>query len=179
MNQSSIKIELISEEHIVGFHEAVDLVAKEGKYLARIQAPPIADAIAFANENIAKGNAHYLAMDGSKVIGWCDIVPMKKEVFSHCGVLGMGIIDGYRGKGIGKRIVKAALDKAKSNGLERVELEVFHTNVDAIALYEKVGFHTEGRKRKAAKLNGEYLDTIQMALFLDDYGEWKQGLGVY
>jgi RimJ/RimL family protein N-acetyltransferase len=166
-----IRIEAIREEHIVGFHDAVELVAKEGKYLARIEAPPIADAIAFVNENIAKGSAHYVAIDGNRVVGWCDIVPMTKDVFSHCGVLGMGIIDGYRGKGIGKRILRAALDKAKSNGLERIELEVFHTNVNAIGLYEKFGFYVEGRKRKAAKLNGEYLDTIQMALFLNDYRE--------
>jgi hypothetical protein len=27
-----------------------------------------------------------------EVVGWCDIVRMKKEVSSHCGVLGMGVV---------------------------------------------------------------------------------------
>jgi ribosomal protein S18 acetylase RimI-like enzyme len=171
MNEPRVTIELITEECIIGFHQAVDLVAHEKKYLARTEAPPIEDAQVFSKDNIRQGNAHYVATVGGKVIGWCDIVPMKKEVFSHCGVLGMGIVEGYRGKGIGRRLMDAALRKAKENGLEKVELEVFHTNILAISLYEKLGFVIEGRRRRAAKLEGQYLDCIQMALFLDEYGK--------
>jgi ribosomal protein S18 acetylase RimI-like enzyme len=169
MNSPNVMIEMIREESIAGFHQAVDLVAREKKYLARTEAPPIEDAQAFAKDNIQKGNAHYVATVSGKVVGWCDIVPLKKEVFSHCGVLGMGVIEEYRGQGIGRKLMEAALSKAKQNGLEKVELEVFHTNSKAIALYERIGFTAEGRKLKAAKLEGQYLDCIQMALFLDEY----------
>lgn len=58
------------------------------------------------------------------------------------------------------------LQKAKGMGLERVELEVFASNAPAIALYEKMGFVTEGVKKRARKLDGLYDDVVQMALFL-------------
>jgi ribosomal protein S18 acetylase RimI-like enzyme len=171
MEPSNLVIELIQERHVDGFRRAVDLVAREKKYLARTEAPPLPDTIAFVSENIRNGNAHYLAIVDGVVVGWCDIVPMKKEIFSHCGVLGMGIVEAYRGRGIGLKLIRTALGKAGANGLKRVELEVFHSNTAAIALYRKVGFEIEGRKRKAAILGGACLDTIQMALFLDEDGK--------
>jgi len=93
---------------------------------------------------------------------------MKKDTFSHCGVLGMGVVADFRGQGIGQKLIKAALQRAKENGLEKVELEVFHTNTNAISLYEKMGFVVEGRKRREAKLEGQYLDCIEMALFMNE-----------
>jgi RimJ/RimL family protein N-acetyltransferase len=47
-----------------------------------------------------------------------------------------------------------------------VELEVFAANEGAIKLYENEGFLVEGRKVRAARLGGAYLDVVMMALFL-------------
>jgi len=168
LNDQIVTIEQIKEEHILGYHQAVDMVAREKKYLARIQGPPLESAQAFAKENIQNGNAHIVAIANGIVVGWCDIVPMKKDTFSHCGVLGMGVVADFRGQGIGQKLIKAALQRAKENGLEKVELEVFHTNTNAISLYEKMGFVVEGRKRREAKLEGQYLDCIEMALFMNE-----------
>ena len=51
-------------------------------------------------------------------------------------------------------------------GLERIELEVFVSNAAAIKLYEKAGFVVEGVKKKGRKLDGEYDDLVEMALFI-------------
>jgi len=167
MKTPSFQIESVTEEHIAGFNHAVDLVARERKYLARTEAPSLAESEAFVRDNIRNGNPHFVAVCSGEIVGWCDIVRMKKEVFSHCGALGMGVVAGYRRQGIGLALIRAALAGAKAIGLERVELEVYHTNTSAIALYEKVGFHAEGVKARSAKLAGTYLDMLQMALFLD------------
>jgi len=169
MKTSGFQIESVTEEHVAGFNHAVDLVARERKHLARTEAPSLAESEAFVQDNIRNGNPHFVAIASGKIVGWCDIVRMKKEVFSHCGALGMGVVEGYRRQGIGLALIRAALAGAKAIGLERVELEVYHTNASAIALYEKVGFHTEGTKERSARLAGQYLDTLQMALFLDAY----------
>jgi len=52
LNDQIVTIEQIKEEHILGYHQAVDMVAREKKYLARIQGPPLESAQAFAKENI-------------------------------------------------------------------------------------------------------------------------------
>ncbi|MEP6757424.1 MAG: GNAT family N-acetyltransferase, partial [Chthonomonadales bacterium] len=100
------------------------------------------------------------------VIGWCDIVPKKMEGFRHIGTLGMGIKEGYRGQGIGSRLMESTLNRAKEIGLERVELDAFATNTNAIALYKKFGFEVEGVKKAARKLDGIVEDNICMAKLL-------------
>jgi RimJ/RimL family protein N-acetyltransferase len=69
-----------------------------------------------------------------------------------------------RGKGLGTRLARAAIDRAWSDGLERIELEVFASNERAIELYRRLGFVTEGVKRRARKLDGQYDDNVLMAL---------------
>jgi RimJ/RimL family protein N-acetyltransferase len=169
MKPVDVQIEPFREVHIRSFHEAVDMVAREKSFLARTEAPPIEETEKLVRENIHSKSAYYVAVVSGQVIGWCLIVQNPREVFSHCGTLGMGVVKDFRGKGIGSSLIKAALSKAKANGMERVELEVFDNNTTAIKLYEKIGFKMEGRKARAAKLCGEYLDLVLMALLLSEY----------
>jgi len=67
----------------------------------------------------------------------------------HVGRLGMGILPAYRGQGLGRRLLREVLSRMFARGLLRVELEVFASNLPAIKLYEREGFVTEGRKRRA------------------------------
>jgi RimJ/RimL family protein N-acetyltransferase len=62
--------------------------------------------------------------------------------------------------------MERTVEKAKVKGIERVELEVYASNIPAISLYEKSGFVREGVKRKARKLDGGYDDIVVMALFI-------------
>jgi ribosomal protein S18 acetylase RimI-like enzyme len=76
----------------------------------------------------------------------------------------MGLLPDYRGRGLGRQLVAQAVRAARQAGIERVELEVFASNERAIALYRAFGFATEGIKRRARKLDGQYEDNVFMAL---------------
>lgn len=111
---------------------------------------------------------HLIAVDESgEVVGWCDVVRFQLEGFRHVGRLGMGLVQQARGTGLGRRLVEATLKSARDRGVERVQLDVFASNVRAIKLYQNLGFVTEGRQRRARKLDGEYDDLILMALLFD------------
>jgi ribosomal protein S18 acetylase RimI-like enzyme len=79
----------------------------------------------------------------------------------------MGILPDYRGQGIGRRLLQAALAAARNFGLERVELAVLTNNAPAISLYRSLGFEVEFTIRRAQKLDDGYGDDYLMALFLD------------
>ena len=161
-----ISITNIEQKHVTGFHDALDIVAKEKKYLAWIEAPPIDSTQRFVKENIANNIPQVVALDDDKVIGWCDIEPLPRATRKHTGTLGIGILPVYRNKGIGTKLIMATLERARGAGIEKVELEVLHTNVNAIGLYRKIGFQNEGRRLKAVKIDDTYYDCILMALFL-------------
>lgn len=79
----------------------------------------------------------------------------------------MGIIAGYRGRGVGNRLITASLDQARRAGFIRIELSVHADNSTAIGLYEKIGFIREGIQRRSVLMDGRFIDTVNMALMLD------------
>jgi RimJ/RimL family protein N-acetyltransferase len=145
-----------------------DVVARERRYLARLEAPPLDASRAFWGTVIEKGWPFEIAVEGGggRVVGWCDIVPEPHPGHRHAGVLGMGLLPECRGQGVGKRLLAATLDDARRVGLERVELNVYETNARARRLYEQLGFVVEGVRRRHRKLDGAYEDNVLMALLL-------------
>jgi ribosomal protein S18 acetylase RimI-like enzyme len=158
----------IAGEHIAGFYIAVDAVAREHRYLAFLEAPPIEECAAFVRGNIRRGVPQFVALVGTEVVGWCDVSPIPRPVHAHAGVLGMGVISGYRGIGIGTALIRTTIERARKNRITRVELMVREHNGSAIALYKKVGFIQEGLKRNAVKVDGAYESLICMAVLLDE-----------
>ena len=57
---------------------------------------------------------------------------------------------GYRGAGVGKRLVERAHRWAGDEGAEQVELTVWEFNQAAIAMYEKLGYETANRRMRLA-----------------------------
>ena len=92
-------------------------------------------------------------------------------MFSHCthalqqaGTLGMGVLDGYRGLGVGERLLRRTLAHALEKGIYRVTLEARSDNTRVIRLDERVGFRQEGIARAALRFAGRFHDAVQMTL---------------
>lgn len=154
----------LAESHFEGLLNALDIVAREKRYLAFTQAPPRDKAFAFYRDILANDLCHYVAVQGGEVIGWCDVLPVHGESRSHVGILGIGLVPSARHRGIGTALMQAALAKAWTKGLSRIELTVRTDNLNAKALYERMGFKIEGRKQRAFLIDGKFHDTYLMAL---------------
>jgi ribosomal protein S18 acetylase RimI-like enzyme len=154
----------IGEEHIDGFRAAVDSVARERRYLALLAAPPEADTRKYVRDNIAQRAPHFVALADDKVVGWCDVAVRPRPTQRHSGILGMGVIREYRGKGIGRALLQATLASARAGGLRRIELTVRADNDPARRLYESFGFVTEGLCKRHMCVEGEFVDSWLMAL---------------
>jgi putative acetyltransferase len=163
----SIRIVPIAETHADSFRECLDAVAREKRYLAQVEAPALESVRAFVRANVAASVAQFVALDGDRVVGWCDILPAWAHAQRHCGALGMGVLAAHRGRGIGRALLSACVAKARANGLSRIELDVRADNEPAISLYERVGFRREGRKHYALRYDDTFFDAISMALVFD------------
>ena len=159
-----IVIQPASHDLADGFWRALDVVAREHRYLIFQEAPPLESTRKFIAQVLAKGWSQFYAVRGSQVVGWCDVVRDERPDRAHIGRLGIGILPEYRGQKIGARLLAATIAEAFEKGLTRIELEVYAGNARAIALYKKFGFSEEGRKRQARCLDGNYDDSILMAL---------------
>ncbi len=160
-------IRLIRASDVRSFRDALDSVCRERRSLAMLEAPPLEDVQKFVGSNIQRDLPQFVAIEGDEVVGWCDALPGDAESgTAHIGRLGMGVRTEYRGRRIGRRLVEATIDKAKAIGLEKIELSVYASNHPAIALYQKLGFEEEGRKKRGRLVDGIYDDVVLMALDL-------------
>jgi ribosomal protein S18 acetylase RimI-like enzyme len=164
----STRIVPIEQKHADGFHACVDAVAREKRFLIFQEAPPVESTRAFVRENLESGQVHFVVLDGERVVGWCDIRKTKLPSVAHVGTVGIGLLPEFRGKGIGKALLAAAIRAAFASGVERIELMVYASNLEALALYRTLGFVEEGRMARRARIDGAYLDMICMALFKRD-----------
>jgi len=82
---------------------------------------------------------------------------------AHVAILGMGVRDAVRRRGIGAALLTALIDFADNwLGLKRLELTVFVDNQPAIALYERHGFVREGVLVAYAFRAGQFVDALAM-----------------
>jgi RimJ/RimL family protein N-acetyltransferase len=151
-------------EDAAAFSEAVTTVAAEKRYLATVEGYSVDETRAYL-QRAAEGQLYqFVAEAAGRLIGACDIAPRRTTGFTHVGVLGMFLLPDWRGRGIGGRLLDAALSAARRAGLERIELEVFADNAAAVRLYEARGFLREGCKSRGRKLQGRYQDVLLMGL---------------
>jgi ribosomal protein S18 acetylase RimI-like enzyme len=153
-----------ADEHFVGLHGALDVVAREGRFLAFLQAPSLEESLAFYRHIVTNDLCQFVALEDGKVVGWCDILPAAGESRAHVGRLGIGLLPNARRKGIGTRLLDATIAKAFAKGLTRIELTVRTDNGNAKALYERFGFTIEGIQRRCFLVDGQYHDAYAMAL---------------
>jgi len=87
---------------------------------------------------IRAGGSFDVLVDASgAVIGTVGLVPSREGV---CELRKMYLAPVYRGRGLGKRLVQHALNRARQLGFGRVELETISLLRTAIGLYESFGF---------------------------------------
>lgn len=160
-----VRIVYANEKYFESFHRALAAVAKERIYIEMLEPPRLEDVALYQQGLIQrKGPTFYAINEQNQVVGWADIFPEDNPRQNHRGSLGMGVVSEYRGQGVGTQLLQAALKQAQEFGLEKVELNVYTTNTNAIALYKKLGFKEEGLIKKYRKLDGVYFDCLLMAI---------------
>jgi len=106
-----------------------------------------------------------LAFAGEELVAILDLSAGPRPSDRHAGRFGMSVARAWRGKGVGRKLLSAAIEETKGwPGFCRIELECAPWNERAIALYEGLGFVLEGRRRKALNLRGRPEDMLLMAL---------------
>ncbi|HEY1327903.1 MAG TPA: GNAT family protein [Casimicrobiaceae bacterium] len=148
------------------FNRITDIVFREREYMAFVEGFPLDECAAFVARNVRLRNPQLVADDDGSIVGWVDIQRETRPVHAHVGHLGIGVLPGYRGRGIGERLMRAALEAARAAGFERVELNVYGRNKRARALYRKLGFVHEGTRVRAKKIDGRYDDVHIMGILL-------------
>jgi len=83
------------------------------------------------------GGAVLCALAGSEVVGTVAVIPHGARTFE---LAKLAVTSAVRRRGVGRRLVQAAVDLARSRGAATLTLSSNHQLRDAIRLYESFGF---------------------------------------
>lgn len=143
-------------------------VALERRYLGATQPFTLEQTRDYLAHVVTGRGIALVATDGTRLLGWVDVLSGPYEGLTHYGRLGMGVAADARGRGIGAALLQEALRRGFAR-FERIELEVFASNVRAHALYLRQGFVEEGRRRRARIIDGTTDDILMLGLLRDEW----------
>ena len=128
--------------------------------------PPSADA-AFFGERTAPSDV-LVAEAGGAMAGYAAL-GQSVSLVSHShvlGIRGLAVHPAHQRCGVGRRLVEACLEQARSRGARKLSLRVLGGNVAARRLYESCGFTAEEEFLTQDSLGGRYVDDVLMACML-------------
>jgi ribosomal protein S18 acetylase RimI-like enzyme len=103
------------------------------------------------------------AFEGAEILGVAGLRANQGPKESHKGTLvGMYVRPQARNRGVGRRLVEAVMEVARTRGVELLQLAVVSDNEPARRLYARLGFVEYGIEKKSLKQGGRYTDEVLM-----------------
>jgi ribosomal protein S18 acetylase RimI-like enzyme len=108
-------------------------------------------------------NHHFfVATVDDEVVGWCGIDIPEMDKLSHTAELTLGVLEEYRGKGIGDHLLERGLRWADEEGLHKVYNSIPSVNETAIEFLEDHGWEKEAIRTDHYRIDGEFVDEVMM-----------------
>lgn len=139
-------------------------VAKTGAY---IEAETVADLIDYEEillrHNEANTRMFFVATVDEEVVGWVHLELPETEKLRHTARLTVGVLEEYRGNGIGSGLLDRGTSWASERDFERLYNSVPASNEDAIEFLKSHGWTTEAVRENHYKIDGEPIAEVMMA----------------
>jgi L-amino acid N-acyltransferase YncA len=104
-----------------------------------------------------------VVLEEENIVGWASLNPYSTRcAYDGVGDLSIYIHRDYRGKGIGKNLLKELESAAKENNFYKLVLFTFPFNLLGQGLYRRAGFREVGIFRNQGVLDGKYVDVMAM-----------------
>ena len=103
-----------------------------------------ADVVDNWMDNLARGVSHaFVANDGSGMVGYATVHRSPVAWSRHLGELRVNVSPAYRGRGLGKVLIAAIFDLARSIGLQKLSAHMMADQTGAQAAFGSFGFVME------------------------------------
>jgi L-amino acid N-acyltransferase YncA len=108
--------------------------------------------------------------NAGEVVGWLSLSDFydARPAYNATAEIGVYVMEGHRGKGIGRRLVEEAISRGPELGLKTLTAGAFAHNEASVRLFEKMGFLKWAHFPNVAELDGVERDLVVLGLRLDE-----------
>jgi len=104
-----------------------------------------------------------------QIIGWASIsIYSPRSCYAGVGEFSIYVMNSSRGRGVGKKLMKALIEEAGRLGYWKLVSRIFPSNVASRNLCKSCGFREVGTYEKHGKLDGKWVDTIIVERLIRD-----------
>jgi len=112
-----------------------------------------------------------VAVADDRLVGWAAL----SRVSDRCCYGGVAEVSIYvasdrRGQGVGSQLLQRLIEESEQHGIWTLQAGIFPQNATSIALHERFGFRTIGRRERLGKLRGRWQDVMLMERRSDRVG---------
>jgi len=152
------------EEDLTGLVGVIRQAIGDGTY---VDAETVADIIdheeVLLRSNELRSRIFFVACVESEVVGWVNLNTNETEKLDHTAELTVGVLEEYRGRGIGGRLIERGLSWARDHDFEKIHNSVPASNEAAIDFLESHGWEVEAVREGHYKIDGDYVDEVMLA----------------
>ncbi|WP_247008265.1 GNAT family N-acetyltransferase [Halorientalis litorea] len=161
----AVTIRPARQDDIAGIVGTVRQVAREGTY---IEAENVAQQLDYEESllrhNEFESRVFFVATVEDEVVGWVHLDVPEIDKLEHTAELTVGIVEEYRGHGIGSRLLERGLEWAADAGLSKVYNSFPATNEAAIEFFEDHGGDIEAVRSDHYRIDGDPVDEVMMGI---------------
>ncbi|MFC7250257.1 GNAT family N-acetyltransferase [Halomicroarcula sp. GCM10025324] len=155
------------QEDLTGLVGAIREAIGGGGY---VDAETVADVVdsegVLLRHNELESRIFFVACIDDEVVGWVHLKHPESRKLGHTAELTLGVLERYRGNGIGSHLLERGTEWAASNDFEKLYNSIPASNRDAIEFLEGHGWEVEAVRENHYKFDETYVDETMMAMDL-------------
>lgn len=157
------------QQDITGIIGVITQVATGGHHVvAKRLAAELEQTDVLIRHNESQTRTFFVATVDEDAVGWLHLSAPQLEELRHTAELTVGVLEEYRGKGIGRALMEQGLAWANDHGYRKVSQRLPAGNEQGVAFLEATGWTVECVREGQYLVDGELEDEVQVAVWLDD-----------
>jgi ribosomal protein S18 acetylase RimI-like enzyme len=157
------------QEDITGIVGVIETVADVESYVvaARLAEEVTRDDV-LLRHNESEDRVFFVATVDDDTVGWLHVGGVKAPRMEHTATLTLGVLDQYRGHGLGAALMERGLAWAGDHDYRKIYQNLPATNERAIAFLEANGWTVESTREGHYYIDDELVDEVQLAIWVGE-----------
>lgn len=102
-----------------------------------------------------------VAREGARVLGWAALSQVSgRRVYAGVAEVSVYVTAAARGRGIGKSLLHALVEKSEGSGVWTLQAGIFPENIASLAVHKSLGFREVGVRQRIGRLGASWRDVL-------------------